>query len=159
MHAQAVRTAPLDESLFARAAGEYEQLIDILASFWEDRQRIFSVNLPNQGVIPGLPAEAILELPAAATGRGFLPSHAPARPPALIARIAWRVAAHVLTVEAALIGNCTLWCEALLADGAMTARCLRNSWLQRCLRLIVRTCRSLPEWCYFLRCFWFSSTA
>lgn len=84
MHAQAVRTAPLDESLFARAEGEHEQLIDILASLWEDRQRIFSVNLPNQGVVPGLPAEAIVELPAAATGRGFLPSHAPARPPALI---------------------------------------------------------------------------
>jgi alpha-galactosidase/6-phospho-beta-glucosidase family protein len=38
----------------------------------------------------------------------------------LIAPIAWRVAAHALTVEAALIGNCTLWCKALLADGAMT---------------------------------------
>jgi alpha-galactosidase len=120
MHAQAVRTASLDESFFARAEGEYEQLIDILASLWEDRQRIFSVNLPNQGVVQGLPAEAILALPAAATGRGFLPTHVPARPPALIAPIAWRVAAHALTVEAGLIGNCTLWCEALLADGAVT---------------------------------------
>ena len=120
MHAQAVRTAPLDESLFARAEGEHEQLIDILASLWEDRQRIFSVNLPNQGVVPELPAEAILELPAAATGRGFLPLHAPALPPALIAPIARRVAAHALTVEAALTGDRRLWCEALLADGAVT---------------------------------------
>ncbi|MFZ4656383.1 MAG: hypothetical protein ACOYNY_05205 [Caldilineaceae bacterium] len=120
MHAQAIGEAPLDESLFARAEGEHEQLIDILASLWEDRQRIFSVNLPNQGVVPGLPAEAILELPAAATGRGFLPLHAPVLPPALIAPIARRVAAHALTVEAALTGDRRLWCEALLADGCVT---------------------------------------
>jgi alpha-galactosidase len=38
----------------------------------------------------------------------------------LIAPIARRVAAHALTIEAALTGDCKLWCEALLADGAVT---------------------------------------
>lgn len=119
MHAQAVGEAPLNEALFARAEGEHEQLIDILASLWSDQQRIFSVNLPNQGAVAGLPAEAILEIPAAATGRGFLPLQAPALPTALIAPIVRRVAAHALTVEAALTGDRQLWREALLADGAV----------------------------------------
>jgi alpha-galactosidase len=119
MHAQAVGEAPLDESLFARAEGEHEQLIDILASLWTDKQRIFSVNLPNQGAVAGLPAEAVLEIPAAATGRGFLPLQVPALPSALIAPIARRVVAHALTVEAALTGDRQLWREALLADGAV----------------------------------------
>lgn len=120
MHAQAVGEAPLNEALFARAEGEHEQLIDILASLWEDKQRIFSVNLPNNGAIPSLPADAILEIPAAATGRGFLALQAPPIPPALLAPIARRVAAHALTVEAALRGDRNLWVEALLADGAVT---------------------------------------
>lgn len=120
MHAQAVGEAPLNEALFARAEGEHEQLIDILASLWEDKQRIFSVNLPNNGAIPSLPADAILEIPAAATGRGFLALQAPPIPPALLAPIARRVAAHTLTVEAALRGDRNLWVEALLADGAVT---------------------------------------
>jgi alpha-galactosidase/6-phospho-beta-glucosidase family protein len=38
----------------------------------------------------------------------------------LIASIAWRVAAHALTVETALTGDCRLWCEALLTDGCVT---------------------------------------
>lgn len=120
MHAQAIGEAPLNEALFARAEGEHEQLIDILASLWEDKQRIFSVNLPNQGAVPGLPPEAILEIPAAATGRGFLPLHVPSLPSALVAPIARRVAAHALTVEAALTGERELWQEALLADGTVT---------------------------------------
>lgn len=120
MHAQAIGEAPLDESLFARAEGEHEQLIEILASLWEDKRRIYSVNLPNQGAVPGLPDEAILEIPAAATARGFLALQTPPLPTSLVAPIARRVAAHALTVEAALTGDRKLWVEALLADCAVT---------------------------------------
>ncbi|MBX3013144.1 MAG: hypothetical protein KF832_16620 [Caldilineaceae bacterium] len=120
MRAQATGEAPLNEAVFARAEGEHEQLIEILASLWEDRRQIYSVNLPNQGSVPSLPAEAILEMPAAATSRGFLALQAPALPAALLAPIARCVAAHALTVEAALTGDRQLWAEALLADGAVT---------------------------------------
>ncbi|MEZ4732381.1 MAG: hypothetical protein R3E79_35155 [Caldilineaceae bacterium] len=120
MHAQAIGEAPLNEAIFARAEGEHEQLIEILASLWEDKRQIFSVNLPNHGTVSGLPADAILEIPAAATGRGFLALQAPPLPTALVAPIARRVAAHALTVEAALTGDRKLWVEALLADGAVT---------------------------------------
>lgn len=122
MRAQASGAAPLDERIFARAEGEHEQLLDILSSLEHDKRQIFSVNLPNNSAVPGLPNDAILEIPAAATGRGFLPLHAPELPPALTATIARRVAAHALTVEAALTGDRTLWSEALLADGAVTER-------------------------------------
>lgn len=122
MRAQATGAAPLDETIFARGEGEHEQLIEILAALAADRRQIFSVNLPNNGAVPGLPNDAILEIPAAASGRGFLPLLAPKLPPALVAPIARRVAAHNLTVEAALTGDRKLWCEALLADGAVTER-------------------------------------
>jgi hypothetical protein len=46
MHAQATGEAPLDEAIVARAEGEHEPLIEILASLWEDKRQIFSVNLP-----------------------------------------------------------------------------------------------------------------
>ncbi|MEZ4683324.1 MAG: hypothetical protein R2932_54865 [Caldilineaceae bacterium] len=122
MRAQATGVVPLDEAIFARGEGEHEQLVAILASLERDQRQIFSVNVPNHGAVPALPPEAILEIPAAATGRGFLPLQAPPLPIALTATIARRVAAHALTVEAALTGDRSLWCEALLADGAVTER-------------------------------------
>ncbi len=120
MRAQATGAAPLDARIFDRGEGEHEQLIEILASLRQDKRQIFSVNLPNQGAVPSLPADAILEIPAAATGRGFLALQTPALPPALLAPIARRVTVCALTVEAALTGDRALWREALLADGAVT---------------------------------------
>lgn len=122
MQAQATGAAPLDERIFARGEGEHEQLVAILASLHEDQRQIFSVNLPNHGAVAGLPDEAILEIPAAATGRGFLALQTPPLPAALLAPITRRLAVHALTVEAALRGDRALWQEALLADGAVTDR-------------------------------------
>jgi alpha-galactosidase len=120
MRAQATGAAPLDEAIFDRAEGEHEQLIEILDSLWADKRQIFSVNLPNNGAVPALPHDAILELPAAATARGFLALQMPPLPNSLLAPITRRVAAHALTVEAALTGDRKLWVEALLADGTVT---------------------------------------
>ena len=120
MRAQALGEQPLDEGIFGRAAGEHEQLLDILAAIRGDTRRVFSVNTPNRGAVPNLPDDAVLELPAAATGAGLRPLqiHDLPDPPAAV--LTRKLAATQLTVEAALTGSRALFREALMADGAVT---------------------------------------
>jgi len=120
MRAQALGQKPLDQEVFERSSGEHEQLLDILRSMERDERRIFSVNLPNNGAVPNLPPDAILELPAAATATGLRPLHLLDFPDTLAAIVARKLAAARLTVEAALTGDRGLFVEALLADGAVT---------------------------------------
>ena len=120
MRDQALGLKPLDEWVFERAEGEHEQLIDILRSTQNDHRRVFSVNLPNRGAVPNLPADAVLELPAAATAGGLRPLQVLDFPDPLAAIINRKLAATRLTVEAALTGDRKLLVEALLADGAVT---------------------------------------
>ena len=120
MRAQALGDTPLDESVFERVAGEHEQLLDILSSIEYDKRRVFSANLPNQGAVHNLPADAILELPAAATSTGLRPLQILDFPGPLAAIIIRKLTAAELTVEAALTGDRGLFVEALLADGAVT---------------------------------------
>jgi len=120
MRAQALGEKPLDESVFERAEGEHEQLLDILRSIKYDERRVFSANLPNRGAVPNLPAEAVLELPAAATATGLRPLQIPDFPDPLAAIITHKITAAQLTVEAALAGDRRLFVEALLADGSVT---------------------------------------
>jgi alpha-galactosidase len=111
---------PLNERIFQRSHGEHEQLLSILHSLEYDERRIFSVNLPNRGAVPELPFDAVLELPAAATARGFCPLHVDGFPLPLVAVLQRVLAAQELTVEAALTGNRQMFVEALLADGSVS---------------------------------------
>jgi alpha-galactosidase len=100
--------------------GEHEQLLDILRSIAYDRRRVFAANLPNEGAVPNLPADAVLELPAAATATGLRPLQILDFPDTLAAIVTRKLAAARLTVEAALTGDRRIFVEALLADGAVT---------------------------------------
>jgi len=120
MEAQAVGEKPLDERVFERAVGEHEQLLDILRSIEGDERRVFAANLPNEGAIPNLPGDAILELPAVATAGGLRPLQIRDFPDPLAVIVTCKLAAARLTVEAALSGDRRLFVEALLADGAVT---------------------------------------
>ncbi len=111
---------PLPPSYFENVPGESEQLVDIMQSLQHDRRHVYSVNLPNQGAVPGLPADAILEMPASAGGAGFMALQSPALPPALTAKLLAKVAAIEVTVEAALSGSFDLFVEALLTDGSVS---------------------------------------
>jgi alpha-galactosidase len=119
MRAQALGEKPLDQRIFNRVVGEHEQLLEILKSIEYDERRIFSANLPNQGIVPNLPAEAILEVPAAATATGLRPLLIPDFSDPLAAIINRKLTASTLTVQAALHGDRRLFVEALLADGAV----------------------------------------
>ena len=96
---------PLPPSYFDNVPGESEQLVDIMQSLLHDRRHVYSVNMPNHGAVPGLPAEAILETPAAAGGAGFMALQSQALPPALTAKLLAKIAAIEVTVQAALTGN------------------------------------------------------
>ena len=111
---------PLPASYFENVPGESEQLVGIMQSLLQDRRHVFSVNMPNGGSVPGLPAEAILEMPAAAGGAGFMPLQSRALPPALAAKLLSKIAAIEVTVEAALSGSFDLFVEALLTDGSVS---------------------------------------
>jgi len=122
MRAQALGEAPLDERVFDRALGEHSQLLEILASMEGDTRQTFTANLPNQGAIPNLPSEAIVEVTAAATARGLKALHMPDFPKRLAVPLIPKIAAHALTVEAALTGSRALFVEALLADRSVSER-------------------------------------
>jgi alpha-galactosidase len=122
MRAQAMGEVPLDESVFERAAGEHSQLVEILGCIWADERRTYYANLPNRGAIPNLPAEAVLEMTCVSTGRGLRAVQDPEFPDLLAAPLQRKIAAHALTVEAALTGSRKLFVEALLADGCISDR-------------------------------------
>jgi len=134
MHRQAIGQDPLDETIFNRSAGEHEQLLYILRSIGRDERAIFSVNMPNNGAVPNLPADAVLEMPAAATASGLRPLQMLDFPDPLAAIISRRLASVRVTVEAAITGDRNLFYEALLLDGAVNdpavARTMGDDLLQ-----------------------------
>ena len=122
MKAQAEGTVPVDETIFERSSGEQEQLIAIIRSILHDRREMFSVNVLNEGAVPGLPAGAALELPGVATARGLRAIRVPDLGGPLTAVLARRLVPVELATEAAMTGDRALVVEAILADGAVTDR-------------------------------------
>jgi len=120
MKAQAEGRAPLDESIFGRSTGEQEQLIAIIRSVIEDRREMFSVNVLNNGAVPGLPNDVALEVPGVATARGLRAIQVPDLGAPLTAILAQRLVSVSLAVEAAMTGDRGLVVEAMIADGAVT---------------------------------------
>lgn len=119
MRAQALGESPLDERIFARGAGEHEQLIEILRCLWADERQVFAANVPNMGAVPGLPDDVILELPTVTTATGLRTLQMADLSEPLKAILSRKLAATRLTVQAALKGNRRLFVEALLVDGAV----------------------------------------
>jgi alpha-galactosidase len=132
----------LPPEVYGHAAGEHEQLMDIIDSIESDRRAVFSVNLPNRGAVAGLPDEAVLELPAAAAARGFMPLAVRDFPPALAALLARHVDVADLVVEAALRGD-----RSLVVEAVRESRCLPDPKKAPALvdELIAAERRYLPQ--------------
>ena len=75
-----------------------------------------AVNVRNDGLIPNLPAEAVVEVPGVVDGRGVHGIAVGALPEGIAGILAARVRQQELTVDAALAGDRTLALQALLAD-------------------------------------------
>lgn len=133
MRRQALGEEPLDTAVFDRTAGEHEQLMYILRSMARDERKLFSVNVPNNGAVPNLPSDAVLELPAAATATGLRPLQILDFPDTLAAIVVRKLAATRLTVAAALAGDRRLFVEALLTDGSVTDRSVAEKMTEELL--------------------------
>jgi alpha-galactosidase len=130
MRAQALGQKPLDTTIFNRTSGEHEQLIAIMRSMTFDQRKIFSANLPNNGAVPNLPDDAILEMPVVATASGLRPVQMTDFPDTLAAIVNRKLASARLTMEAALQGDRRLFVDALLVDGAVRDRKLASDLVE-----------------------------
>lgn len=110
----------VEADLFKRADGEHEQLVEIIRSLLLDERKVFSVNIPNEGAVAGIPDDAVLEIPGVATARGFSSMHVNGFEGPIKDIIIKRLASVDLTVEAALKGDRQLWADAMMLDGAVT---------------------------------------
>ena len=85
-----------------------------------DTRPFFTANLPNRGIVPNLPPDAVLEVTATATARGIRALTVPDFPDTLTTPLIRKIAGQELTVEAALRGDRKLFVEALLMDGCVS---------------------------------------
>jgi alpha-galactosidase len=120
MRRQATGEVPLDRTVFDRSTGEQEQLIAIIRSVLADRRDIFSCNVINHGVLPGIPDDAAVEVPGVATARGVWPMRVPDLSGPLTAILNRRLSSVYLALEAAMTGDRDLVIEAMIADGGIT---------------------------------------
>ncbi len=98
-----------------------EQAVEIIDCLTNGRTRLFdAVNLPNQGVIAGLPDDAVVEVPAA-VGHFGLKSFSPgALPTGVMPFLSARCHQVPLVADAALYGDRDCALQALLADPMVT---------------------------------------
>jgi len=113
-------TGPIDRAKLLGTTGEHEQALEIVDSFFHDRRRWYSANVPNDGIVSNLPADAILEVPAVATQEGMVAPRIGDIPVPIAAVLLRRLGAVEATVDAALTGNRKTMAEALILDGGVS---------------------------------------
>ncbi len=121
MEEEAFSDQPLAADYFEHAAGEHEQVIDIIASIRQGRAKVYAANLPNKGQVPNLPPEAIIESPAVADGHGMRPLVLPPLPAGIAGVLATRYEWVEAIVEAALEKSREKFIQALVLDGAVSS--------------------------------------
>jgi alpha-galactosidase len=113
---QAEGRAELDRALFDEAR-EGERVVSIMQAIVMNRPLLeLAVNVRNDGLIPNLPTEAVVEVPGLVDGRGVHGIAVGALPEGIAGILAARVRQQELTVDAALAGDRALALQALLAD-------------------------------------------
>jgi alpha-galactosidase len=118
--ATANEAGPVDKAKLLATTGEHEQALEILDSFFHDRRRWYSANVPNDGIVSNLPPDAILEVPAVAAQEGMIAPPIGELPVPIASVLLRRIAAVEATVEAALTGNRKTMAEALILDGGVS---------------------------------------
>jgi alpha-galactosidase len=120
-----LRDAALDEEplyadYFTPISGNHEGIVELLLAR-HDGQRTFSVNIPNSGQVPNLPAGAIIECPAVMQDGQIEPIPQPPLAPALVGTLLPHIAWADVVVEAALRGNRDQFIQALVLDGSVSS--------------------------------------
>jgi alpha-galactosidase len=113
---QAAGRAELDRALFDEAR-EGERVVSIIEAIVTDRPLLeLAVNVRNDGLIPNLPRDAVVEVPGLIDGRGVHGVAVGPLPEGIANILGARVRQQELTIDAALSGDRTLALQALLAD-------------------------------------------
>ncbi len=98
------------------------QVVQLIEALIENRNEVHVVNVPNQGAIENLPADAIVEVSALVGGYGIQPIHVGRLPEAVAAVLRQHITAQELTVEAALTGDRRILRQAFLHDPQVAAK-------------------------------------
>ena len=125
---------PLPEEFWNKLHGEHEQLMEIVQSILHDRRQVFDINIPNNGSVPSLPKNAVLERPAVATADGFVPLMMEDFPSIFTGMLSQHIGIAALTVDAALQGNRDLFVEAIWQGGYMESRAKAGEMADRLLQ-------------------------
>jgi len=98
-----------------------EGIASLIEAIATGRREVRIVNIPNRGVVPNLPAHAILEVEGVTDGCGVRGVYAGEAPVSLMGILQKRIAWQELVVEAGVKGDRNLALQALLLD-EMTVR-------------------------------------
>jgi alpha-galactosidase len=104
----------LDNLAHADSAERAGHIIAGIVNDWQSYE--VTVNVENNGALPGLPDWAVVEVPGVVTANGVLPLHVPPLPPALTAAMNLQAAIQDRVVEAAVHGDRNAALQALLLD-------------------------------------------
>jgi alpha-galactosidase len=131
-HAHAIVNGqrPVDELKLAISEGVPEIVEAIL---YNDNAYHIQLNLPNQGLIPNLPADAIVEVPGVISALGIRGLNMPPLPAGIAELCRRELALSSLTVDACVHGDRELALQALLLDPMIndidTARAILDDFL------------------------------
>ena len=102
--------------LLMQRGGAYysEAAINLLGGLFGESSEVQVVDVRNNGIIPTLPTDAVIEVPAQVASAGADPLPVPALPPHQAGLIAHTAAYEALTAEAAVTGNREVAFRALL---------------------------------------------
>jgi alpha-galactosidase len=121
---------PVDELKFAFSEGVPEIVEAIVCNTNQYHQQL---NLPNNGLIPNLPADAIVEVPGLISGMGIHGLNMPPLPDAIAELCRRELALSSITVDASIQGDRQLALQALLLDPMIndidTARAILDDFL------------------------------
>ncbi|MHC4873571.1 MAG: family 4 glycosyl hydrolase [Planctomycetota bacterium] len=112
---------PLPEDYLDSLSGEHEQVTEIVESIRNNSGKVFSANLPNNGQVPGLPLESVVESPAKASSSGLTPLNLSPLSPELSKPVASALEWIEVVVEAALEGSRDKFIEALILDASVNS--------------------------------------
>lgn len=116
LRAQANGTESINPGLLEKTR-EGERVVSIMESIMLDRSTLeLAVNVRNDGLIPNLPSEAVVEVPGVINGYGVKGVGVGPLPQGIANVLRSRIYQQELTVDAALKGDRQLALQALLAD-------------------------------------------
>ena len=117
MEKDAFESQHLPDDYFEREEGDHGLVMDTIKAIRNNKEIIVSANLPNDGQVPNLPRDAIVESPAITENSGLRALQQEPLSSAIVGTLAKRYQWVETMVESALEGNRDKFIQALVLDG------------------------------------------